>query len=97
VQVKPNIREFTANGIIWEDGSRTEGIDNVVMATGYYFDFGLVEEGQLIPVKENEQRLWKNMFPPKLAKWNSLAIIGLVQPTGSILPSAELQVSQINK
>jgi dimethylaniline monooxygenase (N-oxide forming) len=93
VQVKPDIREFTPNGIIWADGSVTEGVQNVVMATGYLFDFGLVEEGKLIPVEENHARLWKNMLAPDLAKCNSLAIIGLVQPSGAILPTAEMQAN----
>uniref|UniRef100_A0A1I8BMZ5 Flavin-containing monooxygenase n=1 Tax=Meloidogyne hapla TaxID=6305 RepID=A0A1I8BMZ5_MELHA len=91
VVVKPDIREFTIKGIIWADGTQTDNIDNVVMCTGYHFDFNLVEEGKLIPVKDNQARLYKNVFPPTLAKWNSLAIIGLVQPSGSILPAAEFQ------
>lgn len=62
------------------------------MCTGYHFDFDIIEQGKLIPVKENSARLYKNMFPPSLAKWNSLAVIGLVQPSGSILPAAEMQV-----
>lgn len=92
VQVKPDIREFTANGIVWADGSRTDGVDNVVMATGYLFDFSLLERGTVIPVQDNQTRLYKNMLPPSLAQWNSLAVIGLVQPSGSILPAAEIQV-----
>lgn len=63
------------------------------MCTGYHFDFAILEKGELIPVSENRARLYKNMFPPSLANWNSLAIIGLVQPSGSILPAAELQVN----
>ena len=96
VQVKPDIREFTANGIVWADGSRTDGVDNVVLATGYLFDFSLVEKGTLIPVHDNQAHLYKNMLPPSLAQWNSLAVIGLVQPSGSILPAAEIQVHSGN-
>uniref|UniRef100_A0A915LD86 Flavin-containing monooxygenase n=1 Tax=Meloidogyne javanica TaxID=6303 RepID=A0A915LD86_MELJA len=73
VVVKTNIREFTEKGIVWTDGTFTDNIDNVVMCTGYHFDFDIVEEGKLIPVKDNEARLYKNVFPPSLAKWNSLA------------------------
>ncbi|CAK5075223.1 unnamed protein product [Meloidogyne enterolobii] len=91
VVVKTNIREFTEKGIVWTDGTFTDNIDNVVMCTGYHFDFDIVEEGKLIPVKDNQAKLYKNVFPPSLAKWNSLAIIGLVQPSGSILPAAEFQ------
>lgn len=91
VACKPDIREFTASGIVWMDGTRTEPVDNVVLATGYLFDFSLVEGGQLMPVHDNQARLYKNMLPPELAQWNSLAVIGLLQPSGSILPSAEMQ------
>lgn len=79
VVVKPDIREFTAHGIVWSDGTVTDHVDNVVAATGYLFDFELVEKGELIPVRENRTRLYKNMLAPQLADWNTLAIIGLSQ------------------
>lgn len=77
--VKPDIREFTAHGIVWSDGTLTDHVDNVVTATGYLFEFELVEKGELIPVRDNRTRLYKNMLAPQLADWNTLAIIGLSQ------------------
>ncbi|KAI3420107.1 hypothetical protein GPALN_003433 [Globodera pallida] len=91
VQVQPDIREFTSHGIVWADGTVTDGIDNVVMATGYLFNFDLVENGQLIPAKDNTARLYKNMLTPQLADWNTLVIVGLAQPSGAIHPVAEMQ------
>ncbi|KAL3072907.1 hypothetical protein niasHS_017881 [Heterodera schachtii] len=91
VQVKPDIREFTSHGIVWADGTVTDGIDKIVMATGYLFNFDLVENGQLIPVKDNTAWLYKNMLAPQLADWNTLAIVGLAQPSGAIHPVAEMQ------
>ena len=76
------------------------------MATGYSFSFPQLEAGQLVPVRDNRILLYKLMFPPDLAPkvrkplhhWempfpsqNTLAIIGLIQPTGSIMPISEMQ------
>ena len=57
----------------------------VVLSTGYKFHFTLVEGGKLIPVKDNEVSLFEFMFPPETADHNSFAIIGLIQPLGSVI------------
>ncbi len=44
----------------------------------------------LIPVNRNRVDLYKFVFPPDLAR-PSLAVIGLIQPYGSIQPISELQ------
>lgn len=104
--IKPNIKSFTENGIIWEDGTKTENVDNVVLSTGYIFGYNVVEDGNLIPVKNNEvPTLYKYMFPTDLADHNTLGVIGTFQvsffedffnsiifkPVGSIMPIAEMQ------
>ena len=91
VKVKPNIKEFTENGIIFEDGSVVDHVDDVVLSTGYWFGFPLIENGKLIPVQKNVTDLFMNMYSPNLADHNSLAILGLIQPVGSIMPISELQ------
>ncbi|KAE9555224.1 hypothetical protein FO519_001574 [Halicephalobus sp. NKZ332] len=91
VKVKPNIKEFTEEGIIFEDGSVVDHVDEVVLSTGYWFDFPLVENGKLIPVQKNVADLFMNMYSPNLSDHNSLAILGLVQPVGAIMPISELQ------
>ncbi|KHJ99932.1 Flavin-binding monooxygenase-like protein [Oesophagostomum dentatum] len=63
----------------------------VIFATGFSFGFPLIEGGQLIPVKENRVDLYKYMYPAQLSPKNTLAVIGLVQPTGSIMPISEMQ------
>uniref|UniRef100_A0A8C8SE49 Flavin-containing monooxygenase n=1 Tax=Pelusios castaneus TaxID=367368 RepID=A0A8C8SE49_9SAUR len=88
VLVKPNIREFTNTGAIFEDGTREEDIDVVVFATGYSFSFPFLED--CIKVVENQVSLYKYVFPPHLEK-PTLVFIGLIQPLGSIMPIAELQ------
>ncbi|KAI1700047.1 flavin-binding monooxygenase-like domain-containing protein [Ditylenchus destructor] len=89
--VKPNIKAFTKTGIIWENGTETPQVDNVVLATGYYFDFSLLENGELIPCENNKCRLYKNMYPVALFDHNTAAVIGLIQPLGSIMPVVEMQ------
>ncbi|CAD5234566.1 unnamed protein product [Bursaphelenchus xylophilus] len=91
VVIKPNISKFTERGIIFDDDTVIEEVDIVVFATGYSFNTDLVEGGSLIKVENNRVLLYKFMFPPQLAPKNSLAIIGLIQPTGSIMPISEMQ------
>ena len=91
VKIKPNIKEFTEHGITFEDGSSVPHVDSVIFATGYKFSFPLVEGGTLIPVDDNAVSLYLNMFAPDLSDHNTLAVIGLVQPWGSIMPISEIQ------
>ncbi|CAO2637592.1 Flavin-containing monooxygenase 5 [Lemmus lemmus] len=88
IQVKPNVKEFTETDAIFDDGTVEKNIDVVIFATGYSFSFPFLED--LIAVTDNEVSLYKLMFPPDLEK-PTLAVIGLIQPLGIILPIAELQ------
>ncbi|XP_033007220.1 dimethylaniline monooxygenase [N-oxide-forming] 5-like isoform X1 [Lacerta agilis] len=89
VLMKPNVKEFTERGVVFEDGSREEDIDVVIFATGYNYSFAFVEEG-VIQTRDNWIPLYKFVFPPRLEK-PTLAIVGLLQPLGAIMPIAELQ------
>uniref|UniRef100_A0A8D0KPD9 Flavin-containing monooxygenase n=1 Tax=Salvator merianae TaxID=96440 RepID=A0A8D0KPD9_SALMN len=89
VLMKPNVKEFTKTGVIFEDGSREENIDVVIFATGYSYSFPFIEEG-VIKTKDYYIPLYKFVFPPNLEK-PTLAIIGLLQPLGAIMPISELQ------
>ncbi|KAH7693809.1 Dimethylaniline monooxygenase, partial [Aphelenchoides avenae] len=86
-------RRFTEGGIEWTDGTVTEHVDNVILATGYLVDTRLVEDGTLIIVMNNYARLWKYIFPVDgdLAQHNTLGFVGLIQPTGAIISTAEMQ------
>uniref|UniRef100_A0A4X2JX45 Flavin-containing monooxygenase n=1 Tax=Vombatus ursinus TaxID=29139 RepID=A0A4X2JX45_VOMUR len=88
VLVKPNVKEFTKTAAIFEDGTIEEDIDVVIFATGYNISFPFLED--LIKVTNNEVSLYKLMFPPDLEQ-PTLAVIGLIQPLGIVLPIAELQ------
>ncbi|ULT99974.1 hypothetical protein L3Y34_000913 [Caenorhabditis briggsae] len=92
VRVKPGIKSFgEGNSIEFEDGSVVEGVDEVLLATGFSFHFNLIEGGQLVTVNENKTDAYKYMFPLATSDHNSLAVIGLIQPIGSIMPISEMQ------
>lgn len=88
VKVKGNVKEFTETAAIFEDGSREDDIDAVIFATGYSFDFPFLEDS--VKVVKNKVSLYKKVFPPNLER-PTLAIIGLIQPLGAIMPISELQ------
>lgn len=88
VKVKGNVKEFTETAAIFEDGSREDDIDAVIFATGYSFAFPFLEDS--VKVVKNKVSLYKKVFPPDLEK-PTLAIIGLIQPLGAIMPISELQ------
>uniref|UniRef100_A0A8R1DKB1 Flavin-containing monooxygenase n=1 Tax=Caenorhabditis japonica TaxID=281687 RepID=A0A8R1DKB1_CAEJA len=91
VRIKPNIKKFDGYALHFEDGTIVPHVDEVVMSTGFSFEFDLVEHGKLVPVTENEVDLFKYMFPVATSDHNSLCIIGLIQPFGSIMPVSEQQ------
>jgi dimethylaniline monooxygenase (N-oxide forming) len=89
--VKPNIKSFTVDGLIFDDGTSIHNLDEVILSTGYSFGFPLAEGGKLIPVRDNHVSLYKLMYPVETSNHNTLAVIGLIQPLGSIMPISEMQ------
>ncbi|XP_026200865.1 dimethylaniline monooxygenase [N-oxide-forming] 5-like [Anabas testudineus] len=89
IQVKPNIRRFQGSSVEFDDGSVVEDVDLVVFATGYRFSFPFLAS-HVVSVSENKASLYKYVFPPELDR-PTLAIIGLVQPLGAIMPISEMQ------
>ncbi|XP_036437445.1 si:dkey-239i20.2 isoform X2 [Colossoma macropomum] len=89
VLVKPNVREFRGSSVIFEDGTIEDNIDLVVFATGYTFS-SLFCPDHVISVTGNKTSLYKHLFPPSLER-PTLAVIGLIQPLGAIMPISEMQ------
>ncbi|NXA10561.1 FMO4 monooxygenase, partial [Sapayoa aenigma] len=89
VVLKPSVKEFTENSAVFEDGTTEENIDVVLFATGYVSPFPFLEESAR-SLFDNNRSLYKCVFPPQLEK-PTLAIIGLVQLTGSIMVGSEMQ------
>ncbi len=52
--IKPNVKEFTADGhgVIFNDGSKIDHIDCVLMATGFNIAFPYLDAA-ILPVEEN--------------------------------------------
>uniref|UniRef100_A0A6J0VBZ0 Flavin-containing monooxygenase n=1 Tax=Pogona vitticeps TaxID=103695 RepID=A0A6J0VBZ0_9SAUR len=89
VIVKPLVKEFTESSAIFEDGTVEENVDVIIFATGYTVAFPFLDKS-VIEVENNRVPLYKHVFPPHLEK-PTLAFIGLIQPLGPIMPTAELQ------
>ncbi|KAL8177982.1 UNVERIFIED_CONTAM: Cyclopentanone 1,2-monooxygenase (CPMO) [Gekko kuhli] len=94
VMVKPNIKDFTETSVLFDNGSEEDNIDFVVFATGYSFSFPFLDN--CISVTDNQVSLYKYVFPPQLEK-PTLAIIGLVQPLGAIMPISEMQARWVTR
>ncbi|XP_075793144.1 dimethylaniline monooxygenase [N-oxide-forming] 4 isoform X1 [Pelodiscus sinensis] len=89
VVVKPDVEAFTESAAIFEDGTMEENIDVVVFATGYTFSFPFLEES-VRDACRSKYTLYKAVFPPPLEK-PTLAVLGLIELTGSIMAGTELQ------
>uniref|UniRef100_A0A8C0QMM0 Flavin-containing monooxygenase n=1 Tax=Chelonoidis abingdonii TaxID=106734 RepID=A0A8C0QMM0_CHEAB len=95
VVVKPNVEEFMESSAVFEDGTVEENIDMVVFATGYTFSFPFLEES----VRNNcrsKYTLYKYIFPPPLEK-PTLAVLGLIALTGSIMAGTEVQARWVTR
>ncbi|KAL1022479.1 hypothetical protein UPYG_G00028270 [Umbra pygmaea] len=89
VMVKPNIKRLQGSSVVFDDGTVEDNIDLVVFATGYNFSFPFMPS-QVLPVSRNKANLYKYVFPPGIER-PTLAVIGLVQPLGAIMPISEIQ------
>ncbi|XP_042907876.1 flavin-containing monooxygenase 5 [Parasteatoda tepidariorum] len=89
VEVKGDIKEFTAKGVIFEGENEEIAVDEVVLATGYKIYFPYLSK-DIVWVEDNQVELFKFAFPPKL-KHQTLVLIGLGQPVGPLMPISELQ------
>lgn len=85
-QLRPTIPECDRWPIAWNPGGSSV---LQVFATGYKFSFPFLASN-VIPVSQNKTSLYKYVFPPELDR-PTLAIIGLVQPLGAIMPISEMQ------
>ncbi|MEM8930429.1 MAG: NAD(P)-binding domain-containing protein [Acidobacteriota bacterium] len=86
IRMKPNVDRLDGDGVVFVDGSR-ETVDAVVYCTGYDIRFPFLAPSLFDP-QHNEVRLFRNVIYPQHP---SLAMIGLVQPLGAIMPLAEAQ------
>lgn len=90
ITVHDDVAQFDGKTVLLKDGCKIEHIDVVVMATGYHFSFPFLDES-IIRIDGNYPRLYNLVFPVDLEHCGTLAVIGLVQPFGSLPPILEMQ------
>ncbi|KAL8591585.1 hypothetical protein ACOMHN_055552 [Nucella lapillus] len=88
VEVGADVSRILPRGVRLTDGSVQE-VDVIIMATGYDYRLGFVDP-KVLKVNDNRVKLYKYVFPPRLPH-ATLAVIGLVQAIGAVMPIAELQ------
>jgi len=66
-----------------------QDIDAIIFATGYEYKIGIIDDS-ITRIEKNKTTLYKYMFPPNLAH-PTLAVVGLVQPIGAVMPISEMQ------
>jgi hypothetical protein len=86
IVIKPAIDRLGRDRVYFSDGS-TEQVDVVIYCTGYKISFPFLRESLISP-HGGEIPLYHRVVPPGLP---GLYFIGLVQPIGAIMPTAEIQ------
>ncbi|XP_046577322.1 flavin-containing monooxygenase 5-like [Haliotis rubra] len=89
ISIKSDIKTFTQTGAIFEDGSEVKDIDVVILATGYNYSFPFLDTS-IVKMEGHFSYLYKLIFPPNIRQ-NTFAVVGLVQPFGSLPPVLEIQ------
>lgn len=92
VFIRPSIKEVKENSVVFDNAHNTpseEPIDVIVFATGYTFAFPFLDES-VVKVEDGQASLYKYIFPAHLQK-PTLAVIGLIKPLGSMIPTGETQ------
>lgn len=89
VLIKPSIKEVKENSVVFNNTPKEEPIDIIVFATGYTFAFPFLDE-TVVKVENGQASLYKYIFPVHLPK-PTLAVIGLIKPLGSMIPTGETQ------
>ncbi|XP_006192128.1 flavin-containing monooxygenase 1 [Camelus dromedarius] len=89
VLIKSSIKLVKENSVVFNNTPREEPIDIIVFATGYTFAFPFLDE-TVVKVEDGQASLYKYVFPAHLQK-PTLAVIGLIKPLGSIIPTGDTQ------
>ncbi|XP_055963372.1 flavin-containing monooxygenase 1, partial [Sorex fumeus] len=87
--IRPGVREVRAHAVLFRDAAPEEPVDIIVFATGYSFAFPFLDEA-VLRVEAGQASLYQYVFPPHLAR-PTLAVISLIKPFGSMVPTAETQ------
>ncbi|XP_022082629.1 dimethylaniline monooxygenase [N-oxide-forming] 5-like [Acanthaster planci] len=88
--IKAAPARFTRTGLEFEDGTREDDIDAVIMATGYRFKFPFKVDCPALETKQGKVPLYKLLFPLGM-RHSTLSVNGAIKPLGSVIPCLELQ------
>lgn len=89
VLIKPSVKEVKEDSVIFNGSPEKQPIDIIVFATGYTFAFPFLDE-TVVKVENGQASLYKYIFPAHLEK-PTLAVIGLINSLGSMIPTGETQ------
>ncbi|GFT18959.1 dimethylaniline monooxygenase 5 [Trichonephila clavipes] len=95
VAIRGVIKHFTNKGVVFEGEQQETEVDVVILATGYKVKFPFLSE-DILSVVDNKVRLYKFIYPPDLPH-PTLAILGLVQPSGPGFPIFEMQSRWVSR
>lgn len=90
VKVKGDIERFTENGVIFKGETRETKCDAVIMATGYKVSIPFLSQ-EVLPTYKNKVHLYKHAFIHTHKHPQTLALIGLMQTIGALIPASEMQ------
>ncbi|KAH0618214.1 hypothetical protein JD844_017224 [Phrynosoma platyrhinos] len=95
ITVRPEVKEFKGNAVVFANTPGAEDVDVIVFATGYQASFPFIDES-VIKVENNHASLYKYIFPPHLEK-PTLSIIGFLRPFGPVMPVVEMQARWVTR
>uniref|UniRef100_A0A0K0EJD7 Flavin-containing monooxygenase n=1 Tax=Strongyloides stercoralis TaxID=6248 RepID=A0A0K0EJD7_STRER len=87
ITITEDVDFIEKDNIIVKNGKKFK-CDVLILATGYTFSFPYLEPQNIIPINNHVVDLYKYIFP---LNYPQMAVIGLIQPIGSIGPISELQ------
>lgn len=86
VKVKPDVRALQGAEVEFVDGTRA-AFDTIIYGTGYHVTFPFLPR-EVFEVRDNRVALYRRVVDPARP---GLYFVGLVQPVGSIISTAEVQ------
>ncbi|NXE75535.1 FMO1 monooxygenase, partial [Cochlearius cochlearius] len=95
ITIKPSVKEFKDNSVVFHNCPEEEPIDIIVFCTGYDVSFPFLEEA-IIKVENKHASLYKYVFPTHLQR-PTLAVLGLIKPLGAIMPVIEMQARWVTR
>ncbi|NXY83279.1 FMO1 monooxygenase, partial [Alcedo cyanopectus] len=95
ITIKPGIKEFKNNSVVFHNYPEEEPIDIIVFCTGYNVSFPFLEEA-VIKVENKHASLYKYVFPTHLEK-PTLAVLGLIKTLGAMMPVSEMQARWVTR